>query len=298
MFTQFCGHYLMKKHLITEAQFNKILEAQRDTRVKLGLIAVSEKLLTEEQASEINHLQSLMDRRFGDIAIEMGYLTAENVSHLLEMQGSPYLSFVQTVVDLGIMSISTLENALVECQKEFQVSDEDMTAIKSGDVDATASVFVKIDQPLYSDIFGLALRNIVRFISPKIYLDQVYSTKQYKFDHLASQKVVGDHSIFLGIAGEQNALLSIASPFAKEDFNQVDEDSIDAVGEFINIINGLYASAMSEKNIDIDMMPPMFYDNKEITSGSQFYVLPVYIMGTKVEIIISVDGGKESWQIS
>ena len=39
MFTQFCGHYLIKKQLITEAQFAEILKAQRETRVKLGLIA-------------------------------------------------------------------------------------------------------------------------------------------------------------------------------------------------------------------------------------------------------------------
>ncbi len=289
MFTQFCGHYLMKKNFITEAQFSEILQAQRETRVKLGLIAVSEKLLTEAQASEINHLQAAMDRRFGDIAIEKGYLTADDVSHLLDMQGNPYLSFVQTIVDLGFMTLADLEQALNECQNEFQFSDADMAAIKSGDVDATAAVFVKISEPHYSELFGLALRNIVRFVSPKIYLDKVYTVKKYPFQHLASQSIVGNCSIFFGIAGDQDALLSIATPFGNEEFPEVNADALDAVCEFINIINGLYASAMSHVGIEIDMMPPMFYDNQEILCDQPLYVLPVYIMGTKVELIIDVN---------
>lgn len=289
MFTQFCGHYLMNKHLITEAQFSEILQAQRETRVKLGLIAVSERLLTEEQASEINHLQSVMDRRFGDIAIEKGYLTADNVSHLLDLQGSPYLSFVQTVVNQGYMTLNALEDALKQCQKEMKLSDADMDAIKSGDVDAMASAFIKIEQPYYFELFSLTLRNIVRFISPKIYMDQVYCTDNYLAEHLATQGIIGDHTMFLGISGEGDSLLSVACPFGKEDFKVVDDDALDAVCEFINIVNGLFASALSTKGTEIDMMPPMFYHNQEISSEQPFYILPVYVMGTKIEIIISVD---------
>ena len=289
MFTQFCGHYLINKHLITKSQFEEILKAQRGIRVKLGLIAVSEKLLTEKQAAEINSLQATMDRRFGDVAIEKGYLTADNVSHLLDLQGSPYLSFVQTVVDQKYMSLGELEHALEECKKELDLSDEDMELIKSGDVDETAAAFIKIDQPYYSELFGLTLRNIVRFVNPRIYMDKVYRTDRHPFHHLASQTVVGDHTMFLGIAGEKEALLSIASPYAKEDFEVVDDDSLDAVCEFINVINGLYASALSNEGIKIDMMPPMTYCNLAVQSDQSFYVLPVYIMGTKVEIIISIN---------
>ncbi len=289
MFTQFCGHYLIKKHLITESQFAEILKAQRGIRVKLGLIAVSEKLLTEKQAAEINSLQATMDRRFGDIAIEKGYLTADNVSHLLDLQGSPYLSFVQTVVDQKYMSLEELEHALEECKKELGLSDEDMELIKSGDIDETATAFIKIDQPYYSELFGLTLRNIVRFVSPRIYMDKVYQTDRYPFQHLASQAVAGDHTMFLGISGDKDALLSIASPYAKEDFEAVDADSLDAVCEFINVVNGLYASALSNEGIAIDMMPPMTYSDLTIQSDQPFYVLPLYIMGTKVEIIIGID---------
>ena len=171
----------------------------------------------------------------------------------------------------------------------IELRDEDMELIKSGDVDETAAAFIKIDQPYYSDLFGLTLRNIVRFVNPRIYMDKVYQTDRYSFQHLASQTVVGDHTMFLGIAGEKEALLSIASPYAKEDFEVVDDDSLDAVCEFINVINGLYASALSNEGIKIDMMPPMTYCNLAVQSDQSFYVLPVYIMGTKVEIIISIN---------
>jgi CheY-specific phosphatase CheX len=289
MFTQFCGHYLIHKNLLTKEQFDEIAKSESQTRVKLGLIAVSERFLTDSQASEINRLQATMDRRFGDLAIEKGYLTHEQVACLLDLQGNPYLSFIQTVIDKKYLTLTEIEKALTDYQEEFQMSDEDMTAIKSGDIDKTASAFIKIEDPYYADLFGLALRNIVRFITPRIYMDKVYQTNAYSFAHLSSQQMQDDHNVFLGIAGEGNALLSIACPFAQEEFATVDEDVYDAVCEFINVINGLFASELSKQKIEIDMLPPLFYSNQTMKSNKQFYILPVYITGVKVEIIISID---------
>ena len=45
----------------------------------------------------------------------------------------------------------------------------------------------------------------------------------------------------MAFAGEDDALLKIASPFAKEEFESLDEDAFDSVCEFINCSNGLYA---------------------------------------------------------
>ena len=72
MFGHFFGNYLVKNGILTKEQLDSILKSQKSSRVKMGLIAVSEKMLTARQTYEINMLQVTLDKRFGDIAIEKG----------------------------------------------------------------------------------------------------------------------------------------------------------------------------------------------------------------------------------
>ena len=64
-------------------------------------------------------------------------------------------------------------------------------------------------------------------------------------------------------------------------------DSYDAVGEFINCIDGLFSSALSNENIDIEILPQFAYEN-QIAKGNA-YVLPIYINGCEVSLYIAVD---------
>ena len=56
MFGHIFGRFLVEQKMISQETLEEVLDAQRKVRVKLGLIAVSEKLLTQEQADKINRL--------------------------------------------------------------------------------------------------------------------------------------------------------------------------------------------------------------------------------------------------
>lgn len=293
MFGLYFGNYLVEKNKITQSQFENIMLQQQKTRVKLGLIAVSEKLLTAKQADEINDIQRKMDRRFGDIAIEKGYLLAEEVTHLLNMQGNPYLQFVQVVTDNNILTVDEIETYLGEYKKNYNFSDSDIDAIKSGDIDRIIPVFVETAVPFSGECISLFLRNIVRFISSNLVIKKASKVNDYQFGSLASQKMVGSHEFFVGFACKEKELLAIANPFAKEEFTDIDEDSFDSVCEFINCSNGLYASKLSHEDIHIDMTPPLFYTDKKITSKGDIYVVPVIIDGKQSDLLITVDNPVE-----
>ena len=289
MFGQFFGDYLIKNNRLTRAQYDEVMEQQKSTRVKLGLIAVSEKLLDEKQADEINRLQAKMDKRFGDIAVEKGYLTDAQVGHLLSLQGNPYLQFVQALIEKGFMTLEEAESAVKEYQIEQHFSDADMAALKSGDIDRITPLFVHIDNPLYNEHIGLAIRNIIRFIDTNILLHSAYAVKDYFFENLAGQYLSGDHSIFVAFAGNGSNLLAIADSYAQEEFESVDEDAFDSVCEFINCINGLFASKLSHEDIEIDMLPPVFYTNKTLFTSGQIYIVPLVISGRKIDLLVSID---------
>lgn len=289
MFSQYFGQYLLGKNIISQSQYEEILNYQKTIRVKLGLIAVADKMLTEKQADEVNQLQATMDKRFGDIAVEKGYLTDAQVGQLLKKQGNPYMQFVQSATELNIMDMAQIEAHCRDYQQDSQFSDEALEAVKSGDIDSILPLFVQIDAPFYQELIGLALRNVNRFISTNIYFGKAEELVTLPTSTIALQKVHGDHEVMLAFAGEGDALLSIAVPYADEEFDSVDADAFDAVEEFINCINGLFASKLSREDVNIDMLPPEYYNQVTLSADAAFYMVPVSIDGKHVKLVVSID---------
>ena len=108
------------------------------------------------------------------------------------------------------------------------------------------------------------------------------------------QEMQGDHTICAGFAGIKKGLLTLANPFSGEDFKTVDLDALDAVGEFVNCVNGLFASELSTDGVDVDMLPPAFYDKPCRISGDQFIVLPIHIDGKVLYFVLAVDA---KWEV-
>ncbi len=289
MFGLYFGNYLLEKNILSQSQFESITMEQQKTRVKLGLIAVAEQLLTTRQADEINEIQRRMDQRFGDIAVEKGYLKPEDVTYLLNMQGNPYLQFVQVITENNILTLQEIENFLDDFKAVNNFSDSSIDALKSGDIDRIIPIFIDVTAPFADECIRLSIRNIVRFIHNNIVLKKSYKVNEYSYGSLAYQQMVGDHQLFVGIAATGNELLAIANPFAKEAFTEINEDSFDSVCEFINCINGLYASKLSHEDINIDMTPPLFSVDKKMTSTGEIYVVPIMVNGEQVELIVVTD---------
>lgn len=289
MFDQIFGNYLVHAGRLTKEQFADVIAYESTVRVKLGLIAVAEKLMTEEQADEVNHLQAIMDKRFGCIAVEKGYLTEEQVGQLLKKQGNIYMIFVQTLIDKGFMTLEEIDEALKAYQEQQGFTHSDMDDLASGDIERTVKLFLPANTELNDRLCGIAVRTLIRVINSSAYVSKAYLVDELSADNLAMQTMEGDHKIVSGFAGSENSLLAIAVPFADEEFESVDLDALDAVGEFVNCINGLFATELSAEGVDIDMVPPAFYENPVVLRGKQFCVFPITIGDAVVNFILSVD---------
>lgn len=286
MFSQFFGNYLLNKEKITKDQFTSCMEYMRANRVKLGLIAESEGLLTRQQADELNRLQMQSDKRFGDLAIEKGYLTDADITHLLQLQGNPYLIFVQALEENNLMTRDEITECVDAFQHEAGLTHTALEAIKCGDFDRLLPAFIDTDKPEYVELMALTLRNIVRFVSSYIRIENATKATEYSAKYIAMQKTTGSYEGFLGFASDDAAILTIADGYAGEYFEKPDEDALDAVCEFTNCINGLHATELSYKDISIDMLPPEFMFDASINDSDGFYILPLYITGKKVDMIV------------
>ncbi|MCM1119690.1 MAG: response regulator [bacterium] len=289
MFCQLFGKYLVDKKVIGQEDYRSAIERQLKTRVKLGTIAVTEGVMSEEQVEEVNELQRQQDRRFGDIAVEKGYLTQEQVRMMLEKQGNPYMQFIQALLQSGRVDVSQMNAHISSFQREKGFSDADMTALKNEDVDALIPIFAFSSKPFVTELAGLVVRNLIRFVTRDIYLGQMRHVEQLEYCHLAGQHVIGDYDVYLALAEEQESggFVALASAFAKEDFQEISADVYDAVCEFVNCNSGLFASEVSNKGINMELEPALAYE-KQMVEG-KIYALPVHIKNYTLQLLIAVD---------
>ena len=289
MFANIFGGYLVRKKIITEDEFLSIKMMLDKTRVKLGLIAVSEKLMTEEQAEEVNRKQQMLDKRFGDIAVSMGYLSEIQVQRLLALQGNQYMRFCQSAIDKEIMTLEQIEGALDYFKKENGFTFADMESIKSGDVDRILPLFLPdIPDGPYLELMAITFRCINRLASDDISLKRGYTTSNFRTGAVAMQEIVGDYNVLTAFSGDDKGILAIAEAFAKEFFDEVNVNALDSVGEFINISNGLFATEMSQNGMDLNLMPTRLSKDPLEINGSLVVVIPIFINQQPLEWIVSL----------
>ncbi len=289
MINRLFGNFLIQSGKITQEQLDAVIESQKKVRVKLGLIAVAEKLMTSEQSEEVNRLQAIMDKRFGDIAVEKGYLTEEQVGRLLGLQGNAYLTFVQALVDNGCMKAEDVEASLAEYQKANSFTATDMDALKSGEADRIVPLFLPVDcTGLWAELAQGAVRALIRLIDAETYVQKAKIVSSYEADRFALQDMEGAHKATLSFAGDGTVLKAIADVYGQEDFAEVDLDALDAVGEFINCINGMFSTKIAS-TCNMDMLPPAFVAERSTAKAGKICVLPVCVNGKMIDMLITFD---------
>lgn len=292
MFGVYFGKYLEGKGILTPEQYESILSDSKNNKVKMGLLAVESGYMSEKQAEEVNTLQQMQDKRFGDIAVEKGYLTDNQVSELLKKQGDEYLLFVQALVENNILTLDGIQKEMNAYKKSGRFTALDIEAIKSGDIDKIAQVFLKDESilPTVTDYIALTARNLVRFIDRHFRMEKAERLNEYTASYVAAQELDGDYRFFSGFCGDGQGLKLIAEAFAKEEFETVDLDVLDAACEFLNCNNGLYATKLSNEDVELDMLPPVMKDQPTtIHSEGNMYRVPFYIQDKQVDLIICIE---------
>ncbi len=289
MVSNIIGNYLLEKGLISFGQLEKALLGQSKAHVKLGLIAVAEGLMMHEEAERVNQLQVLMDKHFGEIAVEKGYLTQGQVEALLKKQRNAYLAFAQALQDEQIMTVERLEGYLVDFQMEHQLTLSDMEDLKSDDVDRILPLYMPVGCDRYLNVASTALRTLMRCVDTEIYPGKAYIAKECKADNGALQCTDGEQELTCGMTGMGNGLLPLACTFGREDFEKMDEDALDAVGEMINCIIGLYSSSLSQNGVSIELYPPEYSTQISGLFCNEMLVLPLHVKGQKINFVIALD---------
>lgn len=272
MFSQYFGHYLLNRELISKDQLADALDFQQSVHVKFGVMAVDEGFMTSAQVEEVHEKQKQMDKRFGEIAVDLGYLTNEQVELLVGKQKQSHLYLAQALVDRGYMTIEQFSSALNDYKKENSLSDAQFEAIKSGDIDALVDQVIDIaKKETYGQYLTLFAKNMIRFIDDQAFVDVATLDNALQGKWLVHQTIEGKAPLFTAICADEDLFLYIASKYAEETLSEVDEMAQASVSEFLNLHNGIYLVNMSNNGIELSMKPQQVSENATV-SGDSFVV--------------------------
>lgn len=280
------GNFLVERGKINKEQLSAALEQMNGVRVKLGLIAISEGFMTTEQADTVNRLQTICDKRFGDIAVEKGYLTDDQVGKLLKQQGNSFFMFTQTLVDMGLVEMEEIDGIIETFRKVKGFSYAEMEDIKSDEVERIVPLLVNDDAKDFQELAGVAIRSLVRLIDRRVHLGKAEIISEYKTEACVTQELAGDNGMFVTLAESNGGLLRISSVFGQEEFEKVDEDALDAAGEFLNCMNGLFVSARSRDGQFLELMPPIFDPDGRKVEG-KICKIPIYIQDQEFYLVVA-----------
>lgn len=290
MFSAFFGHYLLEKKLVTPKQLSDVMEKQEQTRLRLGMLAVNAKYMTASQAEVVNELQATMDKRFGDIAIDKGYLTKEQLESLLGQQKSEHLILAQNLIDAKIMTMASFEKEIEKYKEEFGLDDKQLEGLKTNDVNLLVHAFLAFEDAEatahYGDYVTLFIKNIVRFIDSNVRFDRVQKIDHIELDHIVRQSISGEQEIFTGIGASEETFLALAGNYADEKFDEMGEYPIDAVGEFLNLHNGLFTVNMSDGGVEMTLDIQSYVNEVILNPVSALYKIPIFTSIGEIDLLI------------
>lgn len=291
MFTQFFGNYLLHQQLVSPEHLSEVLQSMKNTRLKLGVLAINAGLMTAAQVEKAHLEQQRVDKRIGEVMVDMGFLTKDQVEALFQTQPAGHLLLGQALVDNGYMTNSQFEQALICYKHENSISDSDF----NDGSDEAAARLVKhfynfsgaANSAYMTSYVSLLFKNLIRFIGDDFTpMDAKPVTGEIA--DCVVQRITGGMNAITIIDADNATMIEFASRFAKEELTEADEYTQACVSEFINLHNGLFAVNMSNDNgIELKLEPQCIVDVMDIGDLKNACVIPVCFSFGTVDFIIS-----------
>lgn len=277
MFNQIFIAHLKARGLITQTQGSEALELARNTRVRIGVLAIESGLMTEEQVEDVNHLQATQNARFGDIAIAEGFVTQAQFEALLGTQPKSHTVLKQILTDERYLMPHQFEEELVNFKNCLGATDEIFAQLQDNYVPTYVTYIAGIDpaDQMLSKFAEVFLNVVVRLIDHDVFVKKaVMADGIYK--HLATQQVSGGstYTLAFGTTGER-AATDFASAFCKMPIPDMGEDGQDCFKEFLNCVSGMMATELSNAGtMELDLSVPEYHHNKTVQAVTLPFALP------------------------
>jgi hypothetical protein len=111
------GIHLVRRGLLSAADFVDLIERQLLTRPPLGELAIETHKLSMHQLFEVLDAQSDGNRPFGAVAVELGFMKTLDLEQLLGLQCERMKPLSDLLVEMGLLDAATVERELKRYQR-------------------------------------------------------------------------------------------------------------------------------------------------------------------------------------
>ncbi|SMP61447.1 hypothetical protein [Anoxynatronum buryatiense] len=297
MLNLYFGSYLLQQRLIDPETLRKLLKVQRETHLRLGVLAMQEGLMTAEQVKEINDIQRRVDALFGEVAVQKGYLNQETVDSLLQLQKRSTARLTQLLLDHQLFTYDELEAVLKGFREYNQLSADEEEALERGNVEGLLAPYMVLQCQLagvtetealtaYGSLF---LRNMIRFIDHETVLD--IESQQLPTEDMVAVKQAFSMGINIQTAlmMEKEVYQKMAEKHARMPVAESEELMDASVLEFLNLHNGLYSIWLSDHEIRPFLEPPTKWTALPDISGDEWIKVPLQTAFGQVMLLLKVE---------
>ena len=249
MSVKFFGQFLIEEGEVDAADVREALELMERENATIGEVARMQGYMRPEDIERVHGAQRSRDLPFGDLAVEMGLLTPQQLVDVLQRQSSRRLPIGQALVRLGRLPgdrLALLLDAFKADQAQYDLSDRELP-------DGLSSHRVA------RYVVELMPRFLMRMARIDAKLGEIRA-----FDGMpefarvrVSIPLVGGRGIDVTLISDLEFGEALASATSGLAGSELDPELVaDGVGEFLNVLAGNAASAMTKEGHPTEVGPP------------------------------------------
>jgi len=254
MAAKFFGQFLLENGLVRGDQLVSAVAIQSTTNVMLGTRAIDAGLMTAADVEKVNIMQRAVDKRFGELAVENGMLTEEQLKGLLTSQKQERLFLGEALIKTGALTSEQLGQQLEAFKKQVEGIPGTIAEIYDGKANAPV---LEVCTDVVAKMFQRMLHT---FVKPSTCHSD--SGRISASDYTIRQEFTGDFSGSICLNVSESMLKFIAGKLLEMDVAEVDSDTLDGAGEFVNVVSGNVCGQLSGSGLKLEIKPPTVHDWK------------------------------------
>jgi two-component system, chemotaxis family, chemotaxis protein CheY len=252
---RFFGQYLLEKHRITKEQLLNAITYQKNINISLEQLLIQGGHLNGKDIMRIKEMQKKdLDKDLPSIILEEKLMIKDKLDAVLAEQKKSRIYIGEALVKTGAMNMQELEQELKSYKEEESKEEWEITkGLEKVKNQIIVKSFIDYTIKIFQKIAGEMVK--VRACIPAA---KTFTLQDFTFE----QKGKGNIDIAFIFNLSAAVTLRTASVMYGKEIIQVNDTVIDAVKEFLNIIDGNSCAKLSSVGLTFTTMPPVCYDNR------------------------------------
>lgn len=286
MAVKFFGQFLVEKEVVSREILLQAIELQESVNLSFGATAQAMGLMTEADIEKVHDAQRTEDLRFGDMAVKLGLLTGDQMMQVLGRQKNTHLYIGEALVKVGGITTEQLPTLLDDFKADQAQYATDKVAIPAGVADAPFwEMLTDLSYKMLTRVALLNFRPEPITLAPALPAREVYAAMDFFGD------VSGRYLMGVSAATQKK----IAKEILKEATVDGEPKEVldDTIMEFVNVVLGNVAAKAAQMGKAIEIAPPELVDAAAgiaAPAGQTALYFPVCLAdGDRVELAIFIN---------